>query len=92
MTGFNLPPGCNVSDIPGNRPEDLADEEFWEALFQHPDLPSDHLPEEWWEDEGLTKLVKIVRDLAYSRGYGEGAADDALVEAIESGELDADLT
>jgi len=26
MTGFNLPPGCNVSDIPGNRPEDeLAD-------------------------------------------------------------------
>jgi hypothetical protein len=23
MTGFNLPPGCSVSDIPGNRPEDI---------------------------------------------------------------------
>jgi hypothetical protein len=22
MTGFNLPPGVNVSDLPGNRPED----------------------------------------------------------------------
>jgi hypothetical protein len=22
MTGWNLPPGCNVSDIPGNRPID----------------------------------------------------------------------
>jgi hypothetical protein len=26
MTGWNLPPGVNVSDIPGNRPED----EIWE--------------------------------------------------------------
>lgn len=30
MTGFNLPPGCNVSDIPGNRPED----ERWEAILE----------------------------------------------------------
>lgn len=27
MTGYNLPPGCNESDLPGNRPEDIA----WEA-------------------------------------------------------------
>lgn len=26
MTGWNLPPGVNISDIPGNRPED----EIWE--------------------------------------------------------------
>ena len=29
MTGFNLPPGCEVSDLPGNRPEDEA----WDDLF-----------------------------------------------------------
>lgn len=34
MTGFNLPPGCNVSDIPGNRPEDLAAEAAYEALCE----------------------------------------------------------
>lgn len=28
-SGFNLPPGCRVSDIPGNRPEDEA----WEAII-----------------------------------------------------------
>lgn len=24
MTGFNLPPGCRVSDLPGHSPHDLA--------------------------------------------------------------------
>jgi hypothetical protein len=33
MTGWNMPPGCNVSDIPGNRPEDGAGEEFEEKFF-----------------------------------------------------------
>lgn len=32
MTGWNLPPGVNVNDIPGNRPEDEAYEVFWEKL------------------------------------------------------------
>lgn len=31
MTGFNLPPGCNVSDIPGNRPEDMLEEAIAEG-------------------------------------------------------------
>jgi hypothetical protein len=30
MTGWNLPPGCNESDIPGNRPEDIALDRFYE--------------------------------------------------------------
>lgn len=36
MTGFNMPPGCSVNDIPGNRPEDIEQEalmtEFYKAL------------------------------------------------------------
>ena len=36
MTGWNMPPGCNVSDIPGNSCEELAwvqaSEELDEAL------------------------------------------------------------
>jgi len=43
MTGWNLPPGCNVSDIPGNRPEDLAFEIFWENYI-------DKVYEEWKEE------------------------------------------
>lgn len=86
MTGFNLPPGVSVNDIPGNRPEDLAEEDWWDRLFQHPDIPSSYLPEEWWDDEGITKLVILVRDLAYSAGYAEGRADEALAEAARESE------
>lgn len=28
----NLPPGCRVSDLPGNRPEDDWSDAFWDAL------------------------------------------------------------
>lgn len=35
MTGFNLPPGCNVSDIPGNRPEDIKQELIEDEFFEH---------------------------------------------------------
>lgn len=32
MTGWNLPPGCSESDIPGNRDIDMA----WEKWFNDP--------------------------------------------------------
>lgn len=34
MTGWNMPPGCSVSDIPGNSPEDMASEAFEEFAFE----------------------------------------------------------
>lgn len=34
MSGFNLPPGCNVSDIPGNRPEDGIEEQLLELFAE----------------------------------------------------------
>lgn len=34
MTGWNLPPGCNIWDIPGNRPQDVAWERMWETLTE----------------------------------------------------------
>jgi hypothetical protein len=34
MSSFNLPPGCSVNDLPGNRPEDVAWERFEEQVFK----------------------------------------------------------
>lgn len=34
MTGWNLPPGCNSSDIPGNTPEDEAWEKMLDRLAE----------------------------------------------------------
>ena len=50
MTGFNLPPGCNVNDIPGNRPEDGINEEIEMGFYVN--TPSKYgntrfTPEEW---------------------------------------------
>lgn len=28
----NLPPGCSINDIPGNRPEDIAWEKFYDTI------------------------------------------------------------
>ena len=47
MTGWNLPPGCNVSDIPGNSPED----EKWEAILNV-----------FWEKIRTPELDKAVTD------------------------------
>lgn len=30
MMGWNLPPGCEVSDLPGNRPEDEDWDHYWD--------------------------------------------------------------
>jgi hypothetical protein len=77
MPDFNMPPGVSVNDIPGNRPEDLAEEAWWEKLGELcPDVP-----EEIWDDERVQKLVESARDLAYSTGYQEGRADEQLAEA-----------
>lgn len=32
MTGWNMPPGVDVCDIPGNRPEDMALETAIESI------------------------------------------------------------
>ena len=69
----NLPPGVSVGMIPGNRPEDIAEEAFWETLTER--APSDLLPEEWWDDGGLAALVKIARDLGYAEGYNDGSLE-----------------
>jgi len=35
MTGYNLPPGCRESDIPGNRSIDAAWDAFYDSELEH---------------------------------------------------------
>lgn len=46
MTGFNLPPGCKVSDLPGNRPEDEAFEKALQEAEEELCVNCDELKEE----------------------------------------------
>lgn len=77
MTDFNLPPGVNVSDLPGNRPEDSRWEEFDEwAMKELSELP---LREAYWavrmgiaavkaQREDLDKMLLDIRAEAFRDG------------------------
>lgn len=96
MTGFNLPPGCRVSDIPGNTPADEAEEAFWgkfEDKCKEAGIDIDTLietpryffgsPDIQGEDDAIYEIVKIARDVGYSAGYEAGHADKGYEDAIE---------
>lgn len=78
MFGWDLPPGCRESDIPGNRPEDLKEEAFIDALNDKLDKEKLDLPEEW-ADGDIWRLVILARDMGYDQGFSEGR-DEAMME------------
>jgi hypothetical protein len=97
MAGFNLPPGCSVSDIPGNRPEDLKEEAFWETLCdRYPwmaKLLNGELPDIFLSDLGtaIEGMVDWVRTETYREAYSQACMDaeeaemERLLEKEEKG-------
>ena len=73
--GWDLPPGCRVSDIPGNRPEDEA----WEAIYDG-----------FWDKERLTNthVGTRVSEEAYNKmdkiWKSNSKVNQALVELIDN--------
>lgn len=89
MSNWGMPLGVSTNDIPGNRPEDIAEEKFWEVLSRL--APDDKLPEEWYEDEGIAELVKIAHDLGYEAGRADGIAEEQITRALAE-EAEAEKT
>jgi len=79
MTGFNLPPGCRVSDIPGNRPEDDENEAFWELV----DVKAAELGIVGFDssDGPMNALIQYVRDTVYTQGFEDGRAEEQMAQA-----------
>ncbi len=80
----NLPPGVTDSMIPGNRPEDLAEEAFWEALYEKAGVTS----EDSLDAEGVVRLIQAARDLAYQAGYNAGHAEAEMSYCLVDSEVD----
>lgn len=78
MTGFNMPPGCNPSDIPGNRPEDLAAEAAYEKICEELELAelvdAMHDDEEWADK--LAQFILKKQSDAWNAGYVEGCREE----------------
>jgi len=70
MSGFNLPPGCSASDIPGNRPEDALFERVVAVI-----MAAQGINEEaklWYLDE----LESSFEPAAYENMSDEGIIQD----------------
>jgi hypothetical protein len=75
MTGWNLPPGCNVSDLPGNRPEDERNEALWDTIA---DILTEHGVN--CDSPAAKKIIEAVAKLcgdSYGEGYQQGVNDSA---------------
>ncbi len=83
MTGWNLPPGCNVSGLPGNRKEDQEAEAFWDTFYEMEENARAAHPEKG--DAYVEAMVEWVWDMigkAYGDGYQQAVADTAEAKEI----------
>ena len=81
MPGFNLPPGCSVSDIPGNRPEELAAEALCEDIADI--MMNAGCP----DDERLTTAVDEIFKMigaAYASGMADGKCEEAMANEFRN--------
>lgn len=85
MSGSNLPPGVTESMIPGNRPSDLEEEAFYDALRAA--LAEKDLPEGILETDDGIAVLEIARDLGYEKGRGDAETDLALEQAAQEEEI-----
>lgn len=60
--GSNLPPGCRESDIPGNRPEDVVFDRWWDKI--------DTYWKDYLDDEVLDEDVVELKEK-----YGDNGGD-----------------
>lgn len=78
--------------IPGNRPEDKLEEEFWDRLFDKLHKKgykqeiidyamNDHAQKDSWA-KLFQAAIEIARELEYTRGFNEGRAEEQMAQAM----------
>jgi len=84
-----MPPGVNVNDIPGNRPEDEMEEAFWAELEKKLTLikvaqdnesviPVIEAIGDNWDEDWFVQAISKARDMGFDAGYNQGVADEAM--------------
>ena len=77
MTGWNLPPGCNVSDLPGNTREDERNEAIYDRIYAFFDEWGIEEKNESMRDKCAEALFKFIGEV-YHEAYGEGMGDEGI--------------
>src|SRR5262245_37279018 len=88
MTGWNMPPGCNIRDIPGNSAEDQKAEAAYDAIYEL--LDPLHIDE--GERERVADAFYKMLGAAYHEGYQAGQDDERMAQHTIRANLVRDLT
>ena len=97
MSGSNLPPGVSEHMIPGNRPEDLREEAFWDQFgirltganingfaLDKPARSANYVElDDLWDNPTFVEIIQIARDMGYECGFDEGRAEEQMAQAME---------
>lgn len=79
MTGFNLPPGCNVCDIPGNGYEDERFDRIVEQTCDGCDCYNEETdpPCRYWDEPETCPLIKkaMAREMDDDYGWDNPRSD-----------------
>ena len=95
---MNLPPGVSSNMIPGNRPEDEEDDEFFNAFekqfaAQHPEHSAvmwKRLAKDEELDDAIFNALRVARDMGYAAGATDASIDaqmDKLYKDERRGQL-----
>lgn len=82
--GWDLPPGCRVSDIPGNTPEDEKWEAIYDKFWDKDYLTKEHIGTRITEDE-YSNMDKLWKSNAKTKMELVDLIDKYVTAAIEFG-------
>jgi hypothetical protein len=94
MSYPDLPPGVSENMIPGNRPEDEAEERFWnvlEAKLAEEPFSTPERVEKMLSHNIAFRAVEIARDIGYEQGMQDGRAEEQMAQASEQADAPVSL-
>jgi len=78
MTGWNLPPGCSVQDLPGNSKADEQEEALADSVYTL--LESVGVTMSDSAMDAVIDWVSKLRSDAYAEGYAMGGSDERMAQ------------
>jgi len=72
----NLPPGVSENMIPGNRPEELAEEQWWNDFEEKVNKADLAIPAMTWDEPWFVGAVNLAKEMGYEEGYIDGRQEE----------------
>ena len=83
LFGWDLPPGCSPSDIPGNRPEDEARDKMIDEFFRQTHFTEEE--QKFIDEEVVVEIVTKAIDYGIKIGVKDQVVVEQQIRSIEGG-------